>query len=245
MRAVNALERNEAIRNPAHVGYTPTANAVAALWETLCQDTSSAVCVLSTAGSLLFHNQAAARLIFGKPGLDAVGTPFSSYFEEPFAAERAKILSEVATTGHTIVIDGLLRGRMLRCTYRALPSSDSPAILLTAHAAPAHSQTQPPARRAAINHAGPLEELTEREFEILTLIGQGLSTADIAAQLGRSVKTIEWHRVSLGEKLGVTNRVQLAHIAIGAGLVSVNENASRPVNGKATPAKQAPESARS
>jgi DNA-binding NarL/FixJ family response regulator len=35
------------------------------------------------------------------------------------------------------------------------------------------------------------------------------------------VKTIEWHRVSLGTKLGVTNRVELARIAIRAGVVGL------------------------
>jgi DNA-binding CsgD family transcriptional regulator len=39
------------------------------------------------------------------------------------------------------------------------------------------------------------------------------------------VKTIEWHRVSLGEKLGVVNRVEIARIAIAAGLVGVDEPA--------------------
>jgi DNA-binding NarL/FixJ family response regulator len=63
----------------------------------------------------------------------------------------------------------------------------------------------------------------------LKLIGIGLSTADIARRLERSVKTVEWHRVSLGEKLGVTNRVELARIAIAAGLVSLDE----PVGGSA------------
>jgi DNA-binding NarL/FixJ family response regulator len=52
-----------------------------------------------------------------------------------------------------------------------------------------------------------------------------MSTIDIAKHLGRSVKTIEWHRVSLGEKLGVVNRVELARIAIAAGMVSLDEKA--------------------
>jgi DNA-binding NarL/FixJ family response regulator len=76
---------------------------------------------------------------------------------------------------------------------------------------------------ARVNDDGALSVLTTREMEILKLIGLGLSSADIAKRLGRSVKTVEWHRVSLGDKLNVTNRVELARIAIAAGLVGVSD----------------------
>ncbi|MEM9066437.1 MAG: LuxR C-terminal-related transcriptional regulator [Planctomycetota bacterium] len=74
-----------------------------------------------------------------------------------------------------------------------------------------------PARRITLD-PGPLGKLTERELQVLALIGDGLSTAEIAQHLNRSVKTIEGHRLNLGTKLGASNRVQLARIALGAGL---------------------------
>lgn len=63
-----------------------------------------------------------------------------------------------------------------------------------------------------------LDRLTPRELEVLDLIANGLSTADIANRLHRSQKTIKTHRLALGRKLGVTNRVELARIAIETGL---------------------------
>ncbi|MCZ6835312.1 MAG: PAS domain S-box protein [Planctomycetota bacterium] len=63
-----------------------------------------------------------------------------------------------------------------------------------------------------------LSKLTPREYEILDLIGRGLSTAEIASQLHRSEKTIKSHRLALGRKLKVSNRVALARIAIEEGL---------------------------
>jgi DNA-binding CsgD family transcriptional regulator/PAS domain-containing protein len=60
--------------------------------------------------------------------------------------------------------------------------------------------------------------LTARQREVLALIGQGLSTAEIARRLYRTVKTIESHRLVLGKRLGARNRVELARIAIQAGL---------------------------
>ncbi|MEO1236442.1 MAG: LuxR C-terminal-related transcriptional regulator [Planctomycetota bacterium] len=60
--------------------------------------------------------------------------------------------------------------------------------------------------------------MTPREKLVLSLIGRGFSIPQIADRLFRSVKTIETHRQSLGRKLGVSNRVELARIAIQTGL---------------------------
>ena len=58
-----------------------------------------------------------------------------------------------------------------------------------------------------------------RSWRSRSFIGEGLSTSEIASRLHRSVKTIEWHRASLGTKLKAANRVELARHAIKLGLV--------------------------
>lgn len=58
-----------------------------------------------------------------------------------------------------------------------------------------------------------IDNLTDREFEILRMIGQGMSVSEIAAKLGRSVKTIEAHRANLREKLGLKRAAELARFA--------------------------------
>jgi DNA-binding NarL/FixJ family response regulator len=58
-----------------------------------------------------------------------------------------------------------------------------------------------------------IDNLTDREFEILRMIGQGLSVSEIAAKLGRSVKTVEAHRANLREKLGLKRAAELARFA--------------------------------
>ena len=65
---------------------------------------------------------------------------------------------------------------------------------------------------------GPLECLTSRQIEILALLGQSLSTAEIAATLNRSPKTIENHRAAIVRKLRAKNTVDLARSAWAAGL---------------------------
>ncbi|MEM1109083.1 MAG: LuxR C-terminal-related transcriptional regulator [Planctomycetota bacterium] len=71
-----------------------------------------------------------------------------------------------------------------------------------------------------------ISELTQREQEVLALIGRGYSIPKIAEKLYRSQKTIETHRQSLGRKLGASNRVELARIAIQVGLAPLEVDAS-------------------
>lgn len=61
-----------------------------------------------------------------------------------------------------------------------------------------------------------LEALTERELEVLSLIGQGLVTKEIAAELGLSPKTVSAHRQNIMEKLDLHNAAALAALAIRA-----------------------------
>lgn len=65
---------------------------------------------------------------------------------------------------------------------------------------------------------GPLDVLSARELEIAALIGTGMSVRDIASHLHRSIKTVENHRISMGRKLGIGNRLEIALLANNAGL---------------------------
>jgi len=68
-------------------------------------------------------------------------------------------------------------------------------------------------RRAAGNRA-PLERVTDREFEILQLIGRGKNSHEIAKDLHLSVKTVDTHRTHLKEKLKLKNSLQLTRYAV-------------------------------
>lgn len=62
--------------------------------------------------------------------------------------------------------------------------------------------------------APPLAGLSEREFEILHLIGLGFGTRQIAEKLNRSIKTVEAHRANLKEKLQLNNGRDLIRFAV-------------------------------
>lgn len=55
--------------------------------------------------------------------------------------------------------------------------------------------------------------LSDKEREILTLLGQGLSSAEIAERRHRSIKTIEAHRAAIRGKLGLKTAAELIRFA--------------------------------
>jgi DNA-binding NarL/FixJ family response regulator len=65
----------------------------------------------------------------------------------------------------------------------------------------------------------PLEELTQRERDVLTLVGRGLANKQIAWRLGISEKTVKAHLGSVFDRLGVADRTQAALWAQKHGLV--------------------------
>jgi two-component system response regulator NreC len=64
-----------------------------------------------------------------------------------------------------------------------------------------------------------LDDLTDREREVLTLVAQGLSTKEIAGWLDISARTVETHRGNLMRKLNLKSVALLTQFAIREGLV--------------------------
>ena len=60
----------------------------------------------------------------------------------------------------------------------------------------------------------PIKQLTDREFEVFQLIGQGKSTQDISAQLHLSPKTVDVHRANIKQKLGLKDATALVRHAV-------------------------------
>jgi DNA-binding NarL/FixJ family response regulator len=60
----------------------------------------------------------------------------------------------------------------------------------------------------------PVERLSDREFEVFQLIGEGKGTREIAGHLHLSVKTVEVHRANIKEKLSVKTATDLVRFAV-------------------------------
>jgi two-component system response regulator NreC len=67
------------------------------------------------------------------------------------------------------------------------------------------------------------EELTPREREVLILIAEGLTNAEIGEQLVISIKTVDRHRENIMRKLNMHSRIDLVKYAIKRGLIDLDE----------------------
>jgi DNA-binding NarL/FixJ family response regulator len=81
----------------------------------------------------------------------------------------------------------------------------------------AHYVEHPPA--AAVWPPPQLAELSERELEVLTLVGRGRSNGEIAAELFISLATVKTHIRHVLGKLGLRDRVQAVVLAYESGLI--------------------------
>ncbi len=62
--------------------------------------------------------------------------------------------------------------------------------------------------------AHPVDRLSNRELQVLSLIGRGFSTREIAADLVLSIKTVESHRQAVKRKLGLGSNALLVQYAL-------------------------------
>ena len=76
-----------------------------------------------------------------------------------------------------------------------------------------------PAADAAAGAAPGLARLSPRERELVTLVAQGRTDAQIAAQLYITVRTVSSHLDRIRDKTGCRRRADLTRLALGAGLV--------------------------
>ncbi len=70
--------------------------------------------------------------------------------------------------------------------------------------------------------------LGDREREVVRLLSLGYTCVEVAAQVGRSPRTIEAYRARIMEKLGLETRADLVKYALGEGLLEAPANSSAP-----------------
>lgn len=69
-----------------------------------------------------------------------------------------------------------------------------------------------------LDTGGDLADLSAREIEVLRLVAEGLTDAQVAVQLTISPRTVQRHLSSIYSKLHVTSRTAAARIAVAQGL---------------------------
>lgn len=93
---------------------------------------------------------------------------------------------------------------------------DYKIVLARVHEALARDAARRAAQGDSHERQKRLEQLTQREREVMDLVVSGKTNRVIADQLCISVKTVETHRAHVMEKLAVTSVAELVQLALGA-----------------------------
>ncbi len=120
------------------------------------------------------------------------------------------------------LIDEILEAGAISCLTKDLSAAELARAVRAAHAGEAtvvaevrqnldHDGAEPadPVSYAALGN-----DLTEREWQVLTLIVEGLNNADIAERLVVSRSTVKFHVSSIFSKLGVENRAEAIAVTL-------------------------------
>ncbi|HVL75460.1 MAG TPA: response regulator [Noviherbaspirillum sp.] len=125
--------------------------------------------------------------------------------------KRRVSLPIVFLTGHAdvpIAVRALKQGAF-DFIEKPLDSQRLVIAVMNALRADAEQRARVPVAASEEGKVAGLDTLTEREHEVLGLVLEGKSTRDIAAALSISVKTVEFHRARIREKLGVASLAEL------------------------------------
>jgi two-component system response regulator NreC len=130
-----------------------------------------------------------------------------AYLRLALAAGAAGYVAKKATAAElTQAIRTVAGGRSYVNVVLAGVDALQPAVKLAPHG------RRPP--------MSPVDALSKREKQVLTLVAAGHTNRAAAGELGLSVKTVETYRHRLMEKLGVSSRAGLVRIALECGLVA-------------------------
>jgi len=77
-----------------------------------------------------------------------------------------------------------------------------------------HDQKQRALRAQRSDIAAQVAELTPREYEVMTMVTDGKSNKEIAAELGVSAKTVEVHRARMMDKMRADSLAELVRMAL-------------------------------
>lgn len=197
-----------------------------ALWEALQADPTTGVAVVSNKGSTIYCNDAMARHFHGPQALGKhfTGVKWEDFYPEAWIKERLAVIKKVEESDRPVLLRSVWRGKQLLSYIRKIEGGANGRFLVITRAVAKQDGINFAANgsfeivEANVVNLGELNVLSPRELEVLALLGQGLSLKEIAAHLGRSIKTVEKHRQSIGKKLHAEDRVKLAAIAHEAGL---------------------------
>lgn len=194
---------------------------------------ATSILALKPTGEIIFANSIAANGFPNHTGESLVGMNLLDIAPTQWAQERIGYMKRAIELARPILVIEILAGTRLSDTITPinipdkssnLPTDDWMLMITIEQVTPRKlkwiRKTVAPEDiiDAQIIDLGRLSVLSPRELEVVALMGQGLRQKQIAERLHRSVSTIDRHRERIGEKLGITDRIELVGLAREAAL---------------------------
>ncbi|HYU70421.1 MAG TPA: response regulator [Burkholderiales bacterium] len=184
--------------------------SIRTLWRWLMESNGIAVRTFATAAEFIesYRNGSAGCLV-----LDLKLPGMSGLELQEYLNRRDIEIPIVFVTGHGDVPAAVsaLKGGAVDFIQKPFSHREVLAIIANAFQRDAELRDKR-ARQSRI--AGRLATLTEREHEVLQRVIEGKPNKIIAAELHISMKTVEFHRAKVMEKMGVTSVAELVQFAM-------------------------------
>jgi len=189
---------------------------------------STTPCAIVRDDGLILHFNKRLLAMMETDGLPRARAGMNLNDMEPraFWDERMVVIRRLASEGQSGVIRDIFNGEQYISHLRILPKHEGEThrhfvVMQHKQHGPVTDDQFPDDihfHDASAQDLGPLALLSPRELEVLALVGEGLTAAQIADRMHRSEDTVNTHKASLLRKLGCQNAVQLALVAQRAGL---------------------------
>jgi DNA-binding CsgD family transcriptional regulator len=227
----------ESAKVPGGANDAPSEFRDSPIWAALVSEPLTGVCIATLEGRVHWMNEQSAKIWHGEfaKAAEYNGRTLAELFPPEVVGEYMKLMQRVSTSRKPILVRRIWRGWQTLSWIHLIPGEAPESGAASTAAIPPRMLII--SRRVAgealadetlgssveivesdFSDLGPLDALSDRELEVLALLGQGLSVKEIAAILFRSAKTVENHRQSIGRKLSLDDRVKLSEIARRAGL---------------------------
>lgn len=175
------------------------------------------VFVLSGGGCIEYTTRAASEILFRCEPRSAVGRTLTSMLPERFGHGLWERMSRHDVYGERVILGGWQV--VITCSGEIEGGDGGRGCTVQRVAGVLPERWQGlDIHFADCADFGRLNPLTAKELEIAAYLGAGLGVREIASLTHRSTKTIENHRISIGRKLKVSSRTEIAILAHHAGL---------------------------
>ena len=147
------------------------------------------------------------------PGMDGVET--TTRIKEALPGTKVLILTTYGTA------DGIAHALEAGASGALVKTVELKELVAAIRAVTAGEQVISPEIEQILMNDPPVPKLSPRQTEILASIVQGLSTEDVARQLGLSVQMVKEHLSATFEKIGANNRAEAVAIALRKHLLKI------------------------